>query len=1174
MMEFKEKGKEQEKPKHGLSVKEDVLQRSDAEKFNSFMAMRYSSPGALISFINKRIGEGASLIDIKEELIEEFREELSNALSKTSLRKEDGLIARISKRFVSSAIIVALSYASSNEPIKEEFEKALNLAVESITSFVNDIVALTARFPLEHKADILFSKVKEYLMKASEKGLMSDLAEFIEEIERNEDGKQVLMDFVKNRLEVFINDVFFSQSRLAINEYFAMNYIPDSLFNVFGIWVLSLAKDIVKGKEIPDDRMIYVTGDVVPPAFKERYLYFLQDFFSLGIMNIFNFINGDYSSESIKSPFILALSDITRAYSSLPVLPLGYIVDKMGLNLEDILHSILSLNKDMKERVEKKDIPYAYAFKYLVARLARKDVPVVADVFPRNEALTKEAIERALGYRARTVQININDTMPFFYNRTLAQLFGPIFTLVEISPFKEALGSTDGGKIYIRPFVSFFNTSELNTALMFGVMAHEVNHIRFGSFVYDVSEDMRIDAVSKAIKIGIDKGKVKELKDIQNFINGVLYDFHHEMKRKLRFRKSSKVTLVEVYETFRQAVEKNAKKNKKYADILLQGLGAGYSGPIDFIFNAFEDWKIDKFYEESRIRDKLVGAGLFEREQLKLRAIYKTMKHALLWVSANSYIESMKKELEKKEVSKEEEDKWVKAVNFALFFTKLDELFFDTFDAEEAEPYVEFMKMAEKEFIDIEGIRERGYPDPDKEDFNGSFKAMLEYLAFLIALHPPKIKLKRIPNQGGSQSGQSKGAESGGKAGEKKKGGKGKEGRKEGQDKSEAGEKKGEDQKEGKKKSGGDEGRISPIEPDEGIERQKADEDHGKALIKKKDKKRSRHEIGEKGTIKINEKQRGLAITVSSSLVEKYKAVFRQMKTGELKAIDVESKFHGNVNLSKLLGFMSGESGDEKFFQYKAISQRRKGSSLKQREIIMYLTIDESSSMSGERFETALNHTMAMFVAYREVIKEAGPLNVKLRLALVSDEGNLREFPAEDIEYVSQGNAYVVYGGVEQAGGGTDIAGMFNAVSKRLKTIMDETMEKALKDPEGIYLNPSVLVVFFTDYGDNFGNVEGVKDAIREFRENAKRYVEDSKTVNIEAPDAGVGIVFVGVGVDEEGVMEGVRELVPQTLPEPEGTFTVESDEGKEVRRRGIEEALASLLPVLNGKKATNIKEG
>jgi len=113
-------------------------------------------------------------------------------------------------------------------------------------------------------------------------------------------------------------------------------------------------------------------------------------------------------------------------------------------------------------------------------------------------------------------------------------------------------------------------------------------------------------------------------------------------------------------------------------------------------------------------------------------------------------------------------------------------------------------------------------------------------------------------------------------------------------------------------------------------------------------------------------------------------------------------------------------------------------------------------------------------------------------------------------------------------------------------------------------LNPSVMIMYITDFGDNAGDLEGVVSATKQFGTFAMKYRADSKTVNYISNDAGIATLFVVP--DEHSDSDDIMGAVERATSGAVVKFTGQNE-------KDVLDKMNALRPVLEGLRASNVTE-
>jgi hypothetical protein len=599
--------------------------------------------------------------------------------------------------------------------------------------------------------------------------------------------------------------------------------------------------------------------------------------------------------------------------------------------------------------------------------------------------------------------------------------------------------------------------------------------------------------------------------------------------------------------------------------------------------NLLEDYRIDNTFIRLN-DDKTIYYGINKEGFERIKYIYRFMQYSLLFLSARSYIDYVSS-LFGSNVDPETKQKFIHAMDYVLFRSRLGKTLFDQlfYDFEKDPLLSSYL-----DSIMSELVIERDGEVVVKRYMNDTLKASLE-LAVFILLFSENFQLPKMRLKGGSRSNKSQGTgtKQTGEEGQETEGGqakKGEEGTEEGEEEKGAG-KENEEEGEERDEEGRGEGKETEEEGEEEKEAGKENEEkgqEGKMISIKPDldkKARARVSQAQKDEPAVNREtelikrsqDRASMVVIKRQLIEKYKTILHEIFIGSIEKETVKGSTGPRVDVERLVRFhfmaQKGEGKKPDFFEKERIKTLEEGSELWQRPITIYVGIDTSGSMSGKRIDSAVEQALAIFAAYKELEPQMiGKANVKLRLASIATGDKIIFYEHEPNEFIfeTKGKDVVVYYDFKEISGGTDLVGMIKAFEQRIKQIEEETAEHLYR---GIsVLNPSVLIIYITDFGDNAGDANGVRNAIREFGKFAKEYRERSHVINGKASDVGVSVIFASPEVDDERVRKAAEEVLEN------GVVVYGLGDSIEAAKK-IGEAIEKNIDVLSGLKTSNVKE-
>ncbi|MEM4367249.1 MAG: hypothetical protein QW035_03930 [Candidatus Anstonellales archaeon] len=1055
--------------------------------------------------------------------------------------------------------------------------------------------------------DCTVSFFSDYYMLGQEKLIKDSVAQFLLEI-NPKILEGTVNEIKRGKYDGFIESICKQiKNHMKKESYLILNYHKGSFSRAIAGAIL--AADIIKSNNIkypPEAVEAQIVKEFNNPALVffpsiTDTKYGLVPYLEFLVMKFFS-INEKPSE--VKRNLSEALHSIISLEEGIPKRDLEWVVEKLG-GLEGLLDSLPMVNRDMVERVKKGEIGASkdeflnYLFNEMKSNKGLSVFPEVVNSFlytvPDNDI--RDFLD-AKGCRVIDLGINTGTSrlpaqkhgLSLFLGTDISYLFPKYQHMLSYTIDLKAPAATNNRNIFIKPFLTFFNTEEMNSLLFFKFMRHEVGHIEEGSFIFDISAEPRVDlfATQKMFNDMFTPERVERLRKLESFINLVIRKATEEVDSKFNLSKRNKkeVIMEDIAKTLMDVMLKTGKEMygndiKKWDEDIKSFVFLFPQIGFEYLLNVFEDYKIDAAFTQSDGPDEVIQAlGEMPNDSIEnFRAAYRMGVYTLLWAAHKERAEDLRKQIEDaskqklkgdelvkgskeeggKIISPAEEDSLTELMALTLLKTKLGPLYPMFFHSNNPETaiFVEELDRLMRYLVpvDSKGVPIKG-PGGIEKSMNRALEASMEYLALAVVFRDVKVEIIELYSEGEEED----------EGGEEFEGGDGV--RRKGRGGSPANKK---SPKDGKGERGKE---VNKMEKE-------SDEAHEKAPVHpKKTDKRGRSDTEEKEredakeqNFKIKEKQKmPYDQLIEKEIVDKYINLLSRIKEGEFTVVPEVGK-KGNVNIRKFVeSVYSGDiKGLERSFERKLIQTSEKGSELRIRPINIYLVIDTSGSMSDpEREEVAKKHALALIAAQKILSKGKKDTLVKVRLISVASDDTLVDIDATEFtveKSPSDPSMVRVFYDFESTGGGTDIPGMLRNFQKRMEEIQDEVVAHLWK--KELAVAPSILFVFFTDFGDNAGDIKGIIKQLKELRKYAKVYRE--KTRNVKGPqyqDAGLVAMLVSptynLDSSEAKIKEGLSPII-KTYTSPW------NEKGAEEIVNGINEALPILMGI--SKRASNIKE-
>jgi hypothetical protein len=908
--------------------------------------------------------------------------------------------------------------------------------------------------------------------------------------------------------------------------YFFINYRENAFFDIVSLAMLNASIGMIKKndmvsmfrRESPEQVFLFPTL-FVP-------IYGADDYMRLRA--------GKVSADIPIDDELRAVLSEQEMWKDVPIRPAEQTIPPLG-NISTLIREMPSANVDAVTRAENNTLPPQEMKSFIFRRMAEKKITPVLDVVPSGCSMGDRDGTRA-NSSARTVHYGINDTFPEMeMGGGISMMFHHLSDRLRfVNNMKNSIGYTDGAGIYLFPYYSRMPTRDLNAYMLFGIARHEFGHIDMGSFDYTAGAVPEIDLFAPLAKNPEYAQRYKEkgehnIKELQEFLNGVMESVDDELGKKA----SGKAKLLEVFQAINKTIESHYKKEAHGKNPYIKRFYEHFGGETyRYVENLLDDYRIDRHFYDGKGRDEI----LYETsaaETDKLRQIYRVSDCMLAMPKAVHMHEEFRK------------DPQTSNALATLFLMKmLRGRAFDDLIGPSVDPL----------FRDIcETALSKAYTgEKTPKRINETMGATIEFMALAIifddAVKPPKVRMQEKGEKGEGGEGQQQG----------QKGGKSQQGlpKKDLDEKQKPKEGKGDEKEKGKaEKKEEDEGResVSPIDKDPNAD----------IKITKEEKKAS-----EKGRAveKMDQREERLyqTIDVPAEKVEMFKQFFRDLRIDRIVINRELGKRGANVDVDELAKFMYKRGAREATFLEKQVTEIDVGSHLEARPIDIYIGVDTSGSMSGQRLEQARRIALEMLAGYSEVAGEMRAANIRLHFIAVATEGDhiaIRDWDAtKGLRVERKGDICSISYKFSEIGGGTDLPAMISQFESFVEEIKKETISEIVRGRNA--LNPSVMLMFMTDFGDNAGDLDGVVEATGKFGAFANQYRADSKTVNYISNDAGIATLFVVPDdhSDNDEIMNAVKGATSGAVV----NFIGENE-------RDVLDKLKELRPVLEGLRATNV---
>ncbi|MCX6773421.1 MAG: hypothetical protein NTY68_00270 [Candidatus Micrarchaeota archaeon] len=1040
--------------------------------------------------------------------------------------------------------------------------------ISAVDKFCNDSFSLVFALVLMEGSqleDSIYSKKLEIALAKKGRSMLNSLGDYQDLLDPKSTRERVLEtailfrkefpDALSGKLETFISemgegkydDVLGEISRtygasgvgeiVEFQPYFFVNYRQNAIFETVTLALLNA----YKGKE-KNSELIGMFSTSGPEIFMYPALFAP----SFGTDELMRFRSQKGMEEFKPEPELDTVLSEMDVWKDVPLRDKAMMTWQIG-SIKDALIQMPSANIDIANRIAEHEIPFRDIRGFVFKRMIEKKISPALDVIPAGCHLSDADRER-VAQSSRTVHIGINDTFSETEaGKSISMLFHGWSDRTRVTnTIENALACTDGQYIYTFPYYSRMPTKDMNLYLLFNIERHEIGHIIDGSFNYELGQKPSINLFSAleanpvhAERYG-QKGE-KEIRAFQDFLNEVM-----EMtERKMDSTKDhgNRMSLKMLYHSIASTVDLLAGdkryKDSKYVGLFASNFGQGYFQSVE---NILDDHRVDRLFFEGKGRDPVLYET-DDRDVSELRKIYQVATYMRALQRAVSIHNSSK-----------DSDKKSNAAETLFLRAMLDKDAFDTLLGKSVDPL----------FGDIcNAALSKAYHGEDTpRRMNDVFGATMEFMALSIifdeSIQPPKVsrsgKGKSGQGKGGQSQGQPRqgeGSQSQGKPGQERSPGKGEQG-KESPKEGEKGDQKGsggENRTPGSSQEGGNaDGHID----------KKGD---GEVIITRPG---SREE--NKGGV-IIEKEEGIFETkeLRASKVEMFKQFFMDLRVDRIKVMRELGRRGSKADVGELIKFMHERGSKEARFLEKRLYEKGAGSNLEARPIDIYIGIDTSGSMKQDpRPENYKTIALELLAGYKEVKAEMMESNITLRLISVASEGEGTKIKPWDatnelgVERTRDG--YRVSYKFTEIGGGTELPEMIGKFQEFVAEIKNNTVKSIVSGRK--VMNPSVLILYITDFGDNRGDLEGVVKATSQFGDFAEKYRHDSKTINFDSNEAGIATVFVmpDTQSDNDEIEEAVKKAT--------GGCSVRFHGDNE---KDLIDALHKVRPVLEGLKATNI---
>jgi hypothetical protein len=924
--------------------------------------------------------------------------------------------------------------------------------------------------------------------------------------------------------------------RKGFEAYFFINYRENAFFDIIALAVHNASVGMIK----KDDMMAMFRRESPEQVFLFPSLfvpiYGADEFMKLRA--------GKVAADIPVDDALRAMLSEQEMWKDVPIRPAEQIIPPLG-SVAQLIREMPSANVDAVSRAEANTLPPNEMKSFIFRRMAEKKISPVLDVVPSGCSMGERDGIRA-NSSSRTVQYGINDTFPEMGagGSGISLMLHHLSDRMKfVNKMENALGYTDGAGIYLFPYYSRMPTRDLNAYLLFNVARHEFGHISMGSFEYTAGSVPKIDLFAPLEKDASyaqryeKKGK-ENIAQLQEFINGVMQSVDLELGK----RENGKATLREIYKSIDDAIKSHYKANKDnyaknpYVKMFYEYFGTELYRNID---NVIDDYRIDRSFYDGKGRDGILNET-GEAETDRLRRIYRV----------STYLRAMNKAICMHGQFKDEPKK-SSAIETLFLRTMLDDRSFTGLVGPSVDPL--FRDICETAMSRV--YKGANTPRRANETMCASMEFMALAMIFDDAIKPPKVM-----RQG--KGGEGKGGE---KEKEGKEGGKGEGEKQAGTPKEDLDREKGEN-KEGREEEDESQG-DSPVDKDQ----------NGNVNINKEEKKAGGREK-EVEDLSAAERHGYETMEFPADKVEMFKQFFRDLRIDRMVIKTELGKRGARVDIDELARFMYRKGARNAAFLEKKVMETDIGSHLEARPIDIYIGIDTSGSMAGHRVRSAKTLSLEMLAGYNEVVAEMKAANIRLHMISVATKGDkidIKDWDAtKGLMVERKGDSYSVSYKFSEIGTGTDLPGMIGRFQEFVEEIKTNTIGEIVRGRN--ILNPSVMIMFITDFGDNRGDLDGVVSATRQFGAFAARYRADSKTVNYLSNDAGIATLFVvpDENSDDAAIENAIERATSGAVVKFTGDAAKRTNApGPVFDENGVLEKLNALRPVLEGLRASNVVE-
>jgi len=912
--------------------------------------------------------------------------------------------------------------------------------------------------------------------------------------------------------------------------YFFVNYRDNSIFETVTLALLNAFKSKEKNSQLLE--MFSTSGP-------EIFMYPALFVPSFGADELMRFRSEGGMHEFMPEPELDTVLSELDVWKDIPLRDKAMLTWQIG-SIRDALIGMPSANIDIANRIAEHEIPFRDIRGFVFKRMIERKISPALDVIPSGCYLT-EADRQRMAQSSRTVHIGINDTFSETeVGKSISMLFhGWSDRTKTANTMKNALACTDGQFIYTFPYYSRMPTKDMNLYLLFNIERHEIGHIIEGSFNYELGHAPKVNLFS-ALEANpahaeryAQKGE-QDIRVLQDFLNEVM-----EMtERKMGSSKShdQHMSLKMLYASIASTVDLLSSdkryKGNKHVSLFASNFGREYFQSVE---NIIDDHRIDKMFYEGKGRDPVLYETE-DRDTDELRKIYKVA----------TCMRALQRAVSIHNTSKDS-DKKSNAAETLFLRAMLDKGSFNDLLGKSVDPL----------FGDIcEAVLAKAYHgEGTPRRMNDVFGAAMEFMALSIvfddSIKPPKVSRSGKGGQGKQGQGRPSPGEGQGQSGQGRSSGK------------EQGKESGSEGEKSEKKGSGKDDNKTPgsSQGKENADGHMDKSENGEVNIT---------EPGSRGENKgevVIEKETGIFETMelSASKVEMFKQFFMDLRVDRIKVMRELGRRGSRADVGELVKFMHERGSKEARFLEKRLYEKGSGSNLEARPIDIYIGIDTSGSMeTAPRPENYKKIALELLAGYNEVKAEMLESNIRIHLISVATaEGGTKIIDwdaTKELGVERRRDNYLVTYRFSAISGGTDLPEMIGKFQEFVGEIKDDTVKNIVSGKK--VMNPSVLIMYITDFGDNAGDLDGVVKATSQFGDFAEKYRHDSKTINFESNDAGIATVFIMP--DKESDDQRIEEAVNKAT----GGCSVRFHGDNE---KDVIDVLHKVRPVLEGLRATNV---